>query len=85
MDDLLAAFGSAVALIVRADPDLVEIVLLSLRVSLSALVLASLVGIPVGAALAVTLFPGRRALVVVLNGLMGLPAVVVGLLVYLLL
>lgn len=85
MDDLLAAFGSAVALIVRADPDLVEIVLLSLRVSLSALVLASLVGIPVGAALAVTRFPGRRALVVVLNGLMGLPAVVVGLLVYLLL
>jgi tungstate transport system permease protein len=64
---------------------LFEIVALSLVVSLSAVALASLAGLPLGAAIAVGRFPGRRALVVVLNALMGLPPVVVGLAVYLLL
>src|SRR5258706_8334835 len=62
-----------------------EIVALSLGVSLSAVALAALLGLPLGAAIAVGRFPGRRALVVLLNALMGLPPVVVGLLVYLLL
>ena len=62
-----------------------EIVALSLKVSLSAVVLASLLGLPLGAAIAVGKFPGRRAVVVLLNALMGLPPVVVGLFVYLML
>jgi tungstate transport system permease protein len=62
-----------------------EIVALSLQVSLSAVVLATALGLPLGAAVAVGRFPGRRALTVLLNALMGLPPVVVGLAVYLLL
>src|SRR5215510_1634202 len=62
-----------------------EIVLLSLGVSLSAVALATLLGLPLGAAIAVGRFPGRRAIIVLLNALMGLPPVVVGLVVYLLL
>jgi tungstate transport system permease protein len=62
-----------------------QIVLLSLQVSLSAVAAASLVGLPLGAAIAVGRFPGRHALIVLLNALMGLPPVVVGLVVYLLL
>jgi len=85
MAELSAAFRSAFVLIVSLDPELLEIVGLSLRVSLSALLLASLGGIPLGALLATTRFPGRRLALAVLNGLMGLPAVVVGLVVYLLL
>ena len=65
--------------------ELLEIVALSLRVSLSAVALAAALGLPLGAGVAVGRFPGRRALVVLLNALMGLPPVVVGLLVYLLL
>jgi tungstate transport system permease protein len=65
--------------------ELVEIVALSLRVSLSAVALAAALGLPLGAVVAVGRFPGRRAGVVLLNALMGLPPVVVGLLVYLLL
>ena len=65
--------------------ELWQIVALSLRVSLSAVGLASLLGLPIGAALAVARFPGRNAIIVVLNALMGLPPVVVGLAVYLLL
>ena len=72
-------------MIAQLDPQLVEIVLLSLRVSLTAVVLATCVGLPLGAALAVAHFPGRKSLIVVLNALMGLPPVVVGLVVYLLL
>jgi tungstate transport system permease protein len=67
------------------DPRLWQIVALSLGVSLSAVALAMLAGLPLGAALAVGRFPGRGAIVVVLNALMGLPPVVVGLAVYLLL
>ena len=65
--------------------ELWEIDALSLRVSLTAVAIASLVGLPLGALLAVARFPGRNAVVVVLNAAMGLPPVVVGLAVYLLL
>lgn len=67
------------------DPRLWHIVALSLEVSLSAVVLATVLGLPLGAAIAVGRFPGRHALIVLLNALMGLPPVVVGLAVYLLL
>src|SRR5213076_2089807 len=76
---------SAWQLILNGDPTLVAIVRLSLAVSLSAVMLAALVGMPLGALLALTRFPGRSFLVVLLNALMGLPPVVVGLAVYLLL
>lgn len=68
----------------RGDPELLDIVLLSLRVSLTAATLAFVLGAPLGATLAILRFPGRGALVVVVNALLGLPPVVVGLLVYLL-
>jgi tungstate transport system permease protein len=79
------AAGQALRLVTGADPRLIGIVLLSLRVSLAAVAIASVVGFPLGATIAVSRFPGRHTLVVVLNALMGLPPVVVGLLVYLLL
>lgn len=85
MQDFAAAFGLAFRLIVEADAGLVQIVLLSLRVSLSAVAVACLIGMPLGALLAVARFPGRGAVIVLLNALMGLPPVVVGLLVYLML
>jgi tungstate transport system permease protein len=72
-------------LILTGDPALFAIVRLSLAVSLSAVALAALFGMPLGALLALTRFPGRGILVVLLNALMGLPPVVVGLAVYLLL
>ncbi|HVL55937.1 MAG TPA: ABC transporter permease, partial [Burkholderiaceae bacterium] len=77
------AFGAAFELIATLDPNLVGIVALSLAVSLSAVAVASLLGLPLGAAVAVGRFPGRRTIIVLLNALMGLPPVVVGLLVYL--
>ena len=83
MSDLAGAFYQAFALIAGADPDLLAIVLLTLHVSLSAVALAALLGLPLGGALALYNFPGRRALVVLINALMGLPPVVVGLVVYL--
>jgi tungstate transport system permease protein len=83
MSDILAAFQQALLLLVRGDAELVEIVLLTLRVSLGAVALATLLALPLGGALALYRFPGRHALVVLLNALMGLPPVVVGLLVYL--
>src|SRR5919198_5800543 len=70
---------------VLAEARLWQIVALSLEVSLSAVGLAALAGLPLGAALAVARFPGRHAIIVLLNALMGLPPVVVGLAVYLLL
>ena len=79
------ALSAALALLIGLDSKLIEIVLLSLRVSLSAVVVAAVLGLPLGAAIAVGRFPGRQTVVVVLNALMGLPPVVVGLLVYLLL
>jgi len=85
MDDFAGAFSAAFRLIATLDPGLAEIVGLSLRVSLVAVGLAALVGLPLGAALALLRFPGRRALTVAMNALMGMPPVVVGLIVYLLL
>jgi tungstate transport system permease protein len=82
---LTVSVAAALRLMLRADPVLLGIIGLSLRVSLVAVLIATLIGAPIGAAVAVTRFPGRRATVVTLNGLMGLPPVVVGLLVYLLL
>ncbi len=85
MQDFWAAFGEAVALIAALDADLVEIIALSLRVTLSAVAVACLIGLPLGAVLAVGRFPGRIAATVLVNALMGLPPVVVGLGVYLVL
>ena len=75
--------ASALSLILSGDPTLFAILRLSLIVTLSATILAGLIGLPLGAIVALTRFPGRDAATVVLNGLMGLPPVVVGLLVYL--
>jgi len=83
--DLLNAFSTALVLVASLNGDLVEIVGLSLMVSLSAVTAASILGLPLGAAVAMFRFPGRGMVTVVLNGLMGLPPVVVGLVVYLLL
>ncbi len=74
---------NALSLILSGDPTLLAIVRLSLLVTLSATLLGGLVGLPLGAIVALARFPGRDAVVVALNGLMGLPPVVVGLLVYL--
>ena len=83
MDEIAAAFAAALRLLLEFDPELVGIVRLSLAVSAAAVLLAGLVGLPLGALLALARFPGRGALVVLLNACMGLPPVVVGLLVYL--
>ncbi len=85
MNSLLEAFSSAWHLIAGFDAELAQIVGLSLQVSLTAVVIATLIGLPLGAVIAVERFAGRQALIVLLNALMGLPPVVVGLLVYLLL
>jgi tungstate transport system permease protein len=76
---------SALQLVITGDPALFAIVRLSLAVSLSAVVFGGLVGVPFGAGIALTRFPGREAVIVILNALMGLPPVVVGLAIYLLL
>ena len=85
MGGMTDAVGQAFELIAHADSSLLSIIALSLRVSLTAVLLASVLAFPVGAALAVTRFPGRQALVVLVNALLGLPAVVAGLAIYLLL
>jgi tungstate transport system permease protein len=85
MNDFAAAFYTAIALIGRFDAGLRDIVLLSLAVSLTASACAFVIGAPLGTALAVYRFRGRGALVVIVNALLGLPPVVVGLAVYLLL
>ncbi|MBU8536329.1 ABC transporter permease [Falsiroseomonas tokyonensis] len=85
MNDLTSALGQALGLVAGGDAALGHIVLLSLRVSLTAVGLAALVGLPLGALLAVARFPGRGGVVVALNALMGLPPVVAGLLIYILL
>ena len=85
MNDFLGALAAAWQLVLSGDPTLVGIVSLSLSVSLTAVLLASVIGLPLGAALAVLRFPGRTAAVVVVNALMGLPPVVAGLFIYLLL
>ncbi len=85
MQDFGAAFSQAFALILSGDADLMEIIALSLRVTIAAVAVACVIGLPLGAVLAVGRFPGRTAATVFINALMGLPPVVVGLGVYLLL
>ena len=85
MGDIGTAFGLAIGLVLSGDAALAQVVRLSLSVSITAVAIAALIGLPLGALLAVARFPGRRALVVLLNALMGLPPVVAGLLIYLLL
>ena len=85
MSDIGTAAATALDLVLAADPAVARIVALSLRVSLSALLVAACIGLPLGALLAVARFPGRGAILTLLNALMGLPPVVAGLLIYLLL
>jgi tungstate transport system permease protein len=85
MSDIPASLALALRLVAGFDPGLWSIVLLSLEVSLAAAVIACALGLPLGGLVAACRFPGRRAAIVVLNALLGLPSVVVGLLVYLLL
>lgn len=85
MGDILSGFEQAFILLITGDGDLYEVVGLSLRVSLTSLFFASLIALPLGAAVALLRFPGRRLLAVLLNAFMGLPPVVLGLIVYLLL
>jgi len=83
LQDFGEAFRLALSLVLSGDADLVEIVALSLRVSLTATGVACLIGLPLGALVAITRFRGRNAVLILFNALMGLPPVVVGLLVYL--
>jgi tungstate transport system permease protein len=85
MHDLGQSFLVALRLIAHLDPELLSIVALSLRVSLTATIIALCIGTPLGVALAVSPFAGRPAVVVLVNALLGLPPVVVGLLIYLVL
>jgi len=85
MNSLGEAFAAAWRLISGFDAELAQVVGLSLQVSLTAVVIATLIGLPIGALIAVERFRGRQTLIVLLNALMGLPPVVVGLVVYLLL
>ena len=83
MNEFSSAISAALSMIATLDAGLLEIVLLSLRVSLSAVVIASIIALPLGALIALQPFPGRRGVVVIMNASMGLPPVVVGLAVYL--
>ncbi len=85
MEEIGNAFLIAFDLLFSANDELLEIVMLSLKVSLIAVSVSCIIGFFVGAALSVYKFPGHRAVVVVINALMGLPPVVVGLVVYLML
>ena len=85
MNDFGNALSAAAALVISGDAELMEIVGLSLRVSLAAVFIAAAIGLPLGAAVALFRFPGRTTIMVLLNAFMGLPPVVVGLIVYLLL
>ena len=85
MSETVTSLGSAARMIGSVDPALFRIALLSFEVSGLSVVIASVIALPLGAWLALARFPGRQTLIVILNGLMGLPPVVVGLLVYLLL
>ena len=85
METFVTAFSEAGALLVSFDRDFLSIVGLSLRVSLSAVALACLIGFPLGAIVALTRFPGRGFVILLLNTFMGLPPVVVGLIVFLVL
>ena len=77
MQDSADAFGLAFALLARLDPDLVEIVALSLQVTLSAVVLACAIGFPAGAALAAMNFPGRGIIIVILTTMIPRPGKII--------
>jgi tungstate transport system permease protein len=85
MPDLVQASATAVTLVASLDAELISIVVLSLSVSLLATAIALAIGAPAGGALAVVSFAGRKSIVIVCNALLGLPPVVVGLVIYLLL
>ncbi|MCR9089498.1 MAG: ABC transporter permease [Rhodobacteraceae bacterium] len=85
MESFWGILSEAFTLVLSWDPDLVEIVGLSLRVTLTAVGIACLIGLPLGAVVGAFRFPGRGAVALMLNALMGLPPVVVGLMVYLML
>jgi tungstate transport system permease protein len=85
MQDFAEAFQHSIWLILSGDTELWAVVLLSLKVSLMAVFVSALIGMPLGALLAVTRFRGRQSVIVLVNALMGLPPVVVGLVVYLML
>ena len=85
MDTISQSLGLAVAMLAQLDPRLTGIVGLSLAVSLTSTLCSAVIGLPLGAAVAIGRFPGRAPLIVALNAAMGLPPVVVGLVVYLLL
>ncbi|WP_454627292.1 ABC transporter permease [Bradyrhizobium cenepequi] len=85
MNDFTQSVATALSLIASLDPELIGIVLLSLRVSLSASLLALLIGAPLGVLLAISRFQGRQPTIVLANAMLGLPPVVVGLALYLLL
>ena len=85
MNEFWPALGASFALLSQDDDYLRGIINLSLQVSLTAVAIATVIGLPIGAVTALFRFPGRRILIILLNALMGLPPVVVGLVVYLLL
>lgn len=80
-----SAFNEAIQLLETLDADLFSIVFISLQVSITALVIGCLIGMPLGALIAIKKFPGRQGVIVVLNSLMGVPTVIVGVVIYLLL
>lgn len=82
---MLSAFNDAFSLLETLDANLMGIVIVSLQVSLTALLVGCLLGMPLGAFIAIQNFPGRQGLIVVLNSLMGVPTVIVGVVIYLLL
>jgi tungstate transport system permease protein len=83
MQEFISAVAEAIQLVTTLDADLFEIVGLSMQVSLTAVAIACLIGLPIGASLAIANFPGRHFLIVTISALMGLPPVVVGLIIYL--
>ena len=84
MEVFLEAFITAFTLIFHIDVSLFEIVGLSLKISITSLLIASIIGFPIGVFLAITRFTGRSFIISIFNSLMGMPPVVVGLIVYLL-
>lgn len=85
MDTISQSFALALHMVAHLDPRLTQIVVLSVAISLTSTVCSALIGLPLGAAVAIARFPGRAPVIVALNAAMGLPPVVVGLVVYLLL
>ncbi len=82
---MFTAFSDAFSLLETMDANLLGIVFVSLQVSLTALVIGCVIGMPLGALIAIKNFPGRQGIVVILNSLMGVPTVIVGVVIYLLL